>query len=64
PAQAKRRSGESGERFLTRLAASRPDDTSRAALTELAELVERAFYAPAPAAVPAELYKAVRAIRF
>jgi len=55
-----RRPGESGEAFLRRLA----DTPEREALTELADLVEQAFYAPGTAAVPAGLPRRIRRIRF
>jgi len=55
-----RRAGESGEAFLRRLAEAR----AAPPLAELAALVERSFYAPAPTPVSAELYRAVRRTKF
>jgi len=55
-----RRTGESGEEFLLRLA----DRTGAAPLRELASLVERTFYAPGLVTVPRELQRSIRSIKF
>ena len=55
-----RRTGESGEAFLRRLA----EKPEASALRDLAALVERSFYAPGGAVVPAALRRSVRQIRF
>lgn len=59
-----RRSDESGEAFLRRLADCDCDPELASALGELAVLVERAFYSPAPAIVSAELCKKIRRGKF
>lgn len=64
PAKAGRKSDESGEAFLRRLAERDCGLELAGALLELAVLVERAFYSPAPAAVPAELCRKIRRGKF
>lgn len=60
-----RRTGESGEQFLLRLAGGedRGEEEGRP-LRELAALVERSFYSPHPAPVSRELYAAVKKLKF
>ena len=60
PRKEARRSGESGEEFLRRLA----ETPEREALRELASLVEQSFYAPKALPVPRELVHSVRKIKF
>lgn len=59
----KRRCGESGERYLLRLGHSLGGE-AESVLSELAELVERSFYAPAPVNVPQGLYRAIKKTKF
>lgn len=55
--------GESGEGFLLRLGRSLGGE-AETTLSALAQLVERSFYSPQPAPVPAALYKAVKKTDF
>lgn len=60
----KRRAGESGEKFLRRLAGNDyPPETSHA-LTELAGYVERDFYRKASEPVPPGLYRTIHSAKF
>lgn len=62
-ASLRRKADESGESFLRRAGQSYGDELGKA-LDELALLVERSFYSPRPAAVPAELYKTIKRGKF
>ena len=63
PAQ-RRRDGESGEAFLRRLSSCGFGCELSSALLTLADSVERSFYSPVPAAVPAPVYKTLRRGKF
>ena len=64
PKSERRVDTESGSEFLLRLTGLAVSAEQGAALKTLAELVERSFYSPRPAAVEPELYRAVRRCRF